>query len=205
MPSPAKQVFFADYFFSVPENVYEPAEDTFLFAENLAVERGDLVLDAGTGCGVLGIIAAAKAAHVVAVDISPYAIRCAKENAKLNHVIDKLFFVRGDLFEPLRVDETFDLILFNAPYLPTEETEGASWLERAWAGGATGRQIIDRFVRQSLSHLKAGGRVLLLQSTLSDVDWSLKVFEEEGLRTRIIASRDLPFFESIALIEARRL
>ncbi len=29
--------------------VYEPAEDTFLLAENLAVKAGDVALDVGTG------------------------------------------------------------------------------------------------------------------------------------------------------------
>jgi len=86
MPSPSKKVFFADYGFHVSGNVYEPAEDSFLFAENLAVKEGEIVLDMGAGCGILGIIAAEKAAKVVAVDINPYAVRCAKENAKLNRV-----------------------------------------------------------------------------------------------------------------------
>ena len=44
------------------EDVYEPAEDSFLFAENLDVEKGAQVLDVGTGCGILGILAAEKAA-----------------------------------------------------------------------------------------------------------------------------------------------
>lgn len=204
MPSPAKQVFFADYVFNVSEDVYEPAEDTFMFAENLVVERGDSVLDVGTGCGILGIIAAANAAKVVAVDISPCAVRCAKENAKLNRLIDKLLFVQGDLLAPLRTGERFDLILFNAPYLPTGSGEDVTWLERAWAGGVTGRQIIDRFICQSPDRLTSGGRILLLQSTLGDLDRTLKSFKEKGLRAQIIATRDLPFFESIALTEARR-
>jgi release factor glutamine methyltransferase len=53
MSSPSKKVCFRDYVFHVYENVYEPAEDSFLFAENLAVEKGEVVLDMGTGCGIL--------------------------------------------------------------------------------------------------------------------------------------------------------
>ena len=85
MPFPVKRVHFENYVFNVWENVYEPAEDSFLFAENLDVEKGAKVLDVGTGCGMLGILAAEKADHVVAVDLNPYAVGCAKENAKLNN------------------------------------------------------------------------------------------------------------------------
>jgi len=40
----SKRVFFGDYVFVVDENVYEPAEDSFLFAENLDVKEGEQFL-----------------------------------------------------------------------------------------------------------------------------------------------------------------
>ena len=86
MPCPSKRIHFGDYVFDLYDDVYEPAEDTFLFAENLDVKEGERVLDVGTGCGLLGILAAKKAWNVVAVDLNPYAIRCAKENSDLNGV-----------------------------------------------------------------------------------------------------------------------
>jgi release factor glutamine methyltransferase len=79
MSSLVKRVYFTNYVFDVYPDVYEPAEDSFIFAENLAVNFGDYVLDMGTGCGILGIVAAEKASHVVAVDLNPKAVRVPRK------------------------------------------------------------------------------------------------------------------------------
>ena len=200
-----KKIFFSDHVFNVAENVYFPSEDSFLFAENLAVKEAASVLDMGAGCGILGIVAAGKAAEVVSVDINPYAVRCAKENAKLNNVSNKLHFVQGDLFASIRKGEKFDLILFNAPYVPSEQAEDASWLARAWDGGSTGRQVIDRFVDEAPKYLKRNGSIFLMQSTLSNVEETLQKFCENGLRANVVVEEGLPFFETIVLVKAGRL
>ncbi len=167
------------------------------------MQEGETVLDMGTGCGILGILAAKKANAVVAVDINPYAVRCAKRNAKLNNVQNKIHYVQGDMFTPLNENLKFDTVLFNAPYLPAEESEAISWIGRAWAGGATGRQVIDRFIVEVPKHLKHTGRVLLVQSTLADVDETLRRFADYVVNVRVVAEQTLPFFETIKLVEAK--
>jgi release factor glutamine methyltransferase len=204
MLSSGKRISFGDFLFDVGENVYEPAEDSFLFAENLKVMSDDVVLDMGAGCGILGIIVAEKAAEVVAVDINPYAMKCARANAQLNNVERKMFFVQGDLFSLFKTGELFSLMLFNAPYLPSRHTETDSWLSRAWDGGSNGRRVIDRFILEASSYLKANGQILLLQSTLSNAEKTLQKFKKQGFRTNIVAERVLPFFETILVIEAKR-
>ena len=203
MPYPIKRVHFGNYVFNIYENIYEPAEDSFLFAENLDMEEGAQVLDVGTGCGMLGILAAKKTGSVVAVDLNPYAIRCARENSALNNVRSKIDFIQTDLFTALTTKATFDLIIFNAPYLPSEESEADSWIGRSWAGGANGRQVIDRFISEAPMHLKPNGRVLLMQSTLTNVEETIRKFEKCNLKVSIKAERKLPFFETLTLIEAK--
>jgi release factor glutamine methyltransferase len=203
MNSRTRRIFFKDYAFDVFESVYNPAEDSFLLAQDLTIKKGDLVLDMGTGCGIQAVLAAQKARKVVATDINPDAVRCSVHNASLNKVADKIEVRQGSLFEPMKVNERFDVIIFNAPYLPSDAWEEHDLASLAWAGGESGRRIIDRFIVEVLGHLTIDGRVLLVQSTLSDVEQSLKVFAEQGLVAKVIAEKKVAF-ETIAVIEARR-
>jgi release factor glutamine methyltransferase len=203
MPYPTKRIHFEDLLFDVNDDVYEPAEDSFLFAENLGVRAGESVLDLGTGSGILAVTAAKKAAHVLAVDLNPYAIRCARDNAKLNHLSERMDFLQSDLFSSFHTGVRFDLVLFNAPYLPSEAGEEDTWIGKSWAGGADGRLVVDRFISEVPAYLKSGGRVLLMQSTLTGVDETITAFAKQGLKAAVTASQQLPFFETLTLIEAK--
>ncbi len=203
MKSSGKKILFNNYAFHVSKDIYEPAEDTFLLAENLSVDENDVVLDMGTGCGILGILVAKKAEKVVATDLNPHAIECAKMNAKLNKVADKMNILRGDLFQTIEQKGRFSLILFNPPYLPSSPDEEKTWIGRAWAGGPTGRQLIDRFISEAPQYLNKNGRILLVQSSLSNVNKTVHKLREEGLNAKILAEKKV-MFETIVLIEARR-
>jgi release factor glutamine methyltransferase len=203
MSLPSKKAFFNKLVFEVCGEVYEPAEDSYLFAENLQVKMGAQVLDMGTGSGILALTAAAQGTEVTAVDINPYAVRCAKQNAKINSLSDSIQFLQGDLFASLAHSAKFNLITFNAPYLPLEHREENSWLELAWVGGKTGRFVIDRFMAQAPQHLVTDGVILLMQSNLADVNQTIQKAEAEGLQVRVAAKMPLSFFETIVLLKAQ--
>jgi len=199
--SGAKTVFYKDSKFLVYPEVYEPAEDTFLLADNLDVRRGELVLELGTGCGLLVILAAKAAANVVATDISSAALECARTNAVANGVENCIDFRLGDLFEPV-VGERFDLVIFNPPYLPTESEEVLHGpLDRAWQAGPDGRMVIDRFLNELPEHLTPKGRSIFLQSSLSDISKTLQNLKMNSFQVEII--REKLSFEELFLLRCR--
>jgi len=198
-----KKVYFKDKVFMVVEHVYEPAEDTFLLAEKLTVSEDDVVLDVGTGCGILAVFAAEKAKRVVAVDVNPHAIECATNNAQTNDVKERIEFRQGDLFQPIKQNENFDLILFNSPYLPSEPDEEKSWIGKAWAGGPDGRKVIDQFLVDAPNFLANGGKIQLVQSSLSNVNKTIQMFKKRNMRAKVAAQVKVAF-ENIVLIEAKR-
>ena len=186
--------------FSVHQNVYLPAEDTFLIAKHLDVEERDYVLDMGTGCGILGVLAAKKARKVVAIDINPHAMRCAQRNAEKNDVKRKIAFILGSLFSPIRTKNFFDLILFNPPYLPSGPYEEASWLGKAWSGGSDGRKVINPFITDIRNFLAPNGRVLFVQSSLTGMKKTLHLISELNLKASVIAKASFPY-ETIFLLK----
>jgi len=190
--------YYKEKAFNVAENVYEPAEDTFLLADNLDAHKEERVLELGTGCGLLAILAAKAGAEVVATDINHSALECASANAVAHGVADRIDFRLGDLFEPIH-DERFDLVVFNPPYLPVqlEEAIGAS-LDLAWEAGPDGRAVIDRFLEKLSEHLVPNGRALLVQSSLADISKTLRVLEMNGFQANIVREK-LPFEELFLL------
>ena len=176
--------------------VYEPAEDTFLLVENLAVKEGDTALDVGTGTGLIALLMARKARYVLGVDVNPLAVELARENARLNG-IGNVEFRLSDLFE--NVSGKFDVITFNAPYLPGEPEEP---IDLALIGGETGREVLDRFIDEVADYLKPGGTVQMVQSSITGVEETLKRLEEAGLAAKVAAKRHV-FFEDIVLINAQ--
>lgn len=181
------------------EEVYPPAEDSFLLIDNLNIKSSDKVLEIGTGSGIVSISASLKCREVTSTDINPYAIKCARNNIKLNNR-ENIAVILSDLFE--NIDEEYDLILFNTPYLPVVEEEHIDDdYSKAWDGGESGREVIDKFIEQAPSYLKKEGIIQLVQSSLSDNAKTLNMFEKMGFKAEITAVEHI-FFEDITLITA---
>ncbi|HLB49492.1 MAG TPA: 50S ribosomal protein L11 methyltransferase [Anaerolineales bacterium] len=72
----------------------------------VSMDTAITVLDMGTGSGIGAVFAARRAARVVAVDVNPEAVRCAKLNALLNHFEDRREKVEAD-FSLARAMERF--------------------------------------------------------------------------------------------------
>ena len=185
--------------FKIGADVYEPAEDTFLLADNLDVYLGERVLEIGTGCGLLAILAAKAGARVVVTDINQAALECARVNAHTHGVANCIDFRLGNLFEPV-AKERFDLVIFNPPYLPIEPKEAfGTPLDLAWEAGPDGRAVIDRFLNELSEYLAPNGHALFVQSSLADVEKTIRALEANGLRVEIAARRKLSFEELFML------
>ena len=175
------------------ETVYQPAEDSDLLART-AVERvtpGDRALDVGTGSGYVAAKLADAGADAVGVDLSPLAVRQAADNG--------VPVVRGDLVAPFRTD-SFDLVGFNPPYLPTPaETEWDDWMEHALSGGEDGRRRVDPFLESVGRVLAPGGEVLLLVSSLTDPDAVRAYAREQALGSEQLATESHPYEKLVVL------
>jgi release factor glutamine methyltransferase len=150
-----------------PDQVYTPEADTLLLltAARAEVRPGDHVLEVGTGSGLIAA-EIGKITRVVATDINPHAVLCAR--------IGGIDIVRTDLVAGIR--GVFDLVLFNPPYLPTQPEERIDdWLEYALDGGRSGRVIIERFMEAAGRVLTPKGRILLLVSSLTGLSEVLDV------------------------------
>ena len=184
------------------KNVYQPAEDSFLLVEQAKKLRGR-ILEIGCGSGIISLICAregGKETQVRGVDINPEAVECAKANAKRNNINAE--FIESNLFE--KVPKTkFNGIVFNPPYLPTEEEEKIEGeLNHAFDGGIDGRVVLERFLNEFSDYLDEDGVVLLVQSSLNDFDRTIERLKALGYETRVEAEEKF-FFEKIYVVSAK--
>ena len=143
------------------------------------------VLDLCTGSGLLAVTAALSGAgRVVAADASRAALLSAWLNARLNGV--RVVPRHGDLFAAV-AGERFDLIVSNPPYLPgPDPTLPRRGPARAWEGGRNGRLFLDRICDDVRRHLRPGGALLLLHSSVCGTSETLGRLGRHGLEAGVV-------------------
>jgi SAM-dependent methyltransferase len=123
---------------------------------------GKRVLDAGTGTGVLAVLLARRGAEVVATDLSPEAVGCARDNVTRLGVGERVRVVQADLF-PEQPGAPLDLAVSNPPWIPGTP-HGV--LDRAIfdPGGA----FLARLVAGLPGRLAPGGEAWIVRSDLAE-------------------------------------
>ena len=192
-----------DFIINTHENVYVPAEDSYLLAENLEIKEGQSVLEIGTGSGIVAMYASRLTDKITVSDINFDACELARKNFEANN-IENIEILFGNMFEPIE-NRKFDVILFNTPYLPTEDDEVIDdTINYAFDGGLNGRKVIDLFLNEVGNHLNDGGIVQMIQSSLSGNEETLEKLDNLGFIAEIKASEHF-FFEDITLINAYKI
>ncbi|MFZ2472406.1 MAG: HemK2/MTQ2 family protein methyltransferase [Methanothrix sp.] len=174
------------------DEVYQPAEDTYLLLEAALSEarQDDLALEIGCGSGFISQKLVPLVSRLLATDINPHAVRAAKARG--------IEVIRADLFAGIK--GKFDLILFNAPYLPTRpEERTGQWIDYALDGGESGRQTVDRFIEDLAGHLRPGGRALLLISSQTGLAEVQRTAASAGFTAEVVADEGC-FFERLYVL-----
>ena len=81
------------------------------------------IIDVGTGSGCIACMIAknTKSSNISAIDISQEALKVAELNAEKLGVKDKITFILSDIFENIDINEKFDVIVSNPPYISIQE------------------------------------------------------------------------------------
>ncbi len=127
------------------------------------------ILDIGTGSGAIAIALAHNlpAAHIIAVDLSPDALKVASANVARHSLTDRIALVQSDLLDALAQHEAFDAIVSNPPYVPTADRETLHPQVRdfepatALFAGSTGLDVYRRLIPQAQAALKPNGLLAL--------------------------------------------
>jgi len=172
--------------------VYLPAEDSFLLSNEVKKYISQLenknikILDMGSGSGVQALTCMEAGVHkkyILCADIDKEAIKHLEKQ--------KFQIIQSNLFE--KIDASFDLIIFNAPYLPEDKYDKG--LDTT--AGKKGYEIILRFLDQSKTHLNKEGKIFLLFSSLSKPNIILDYAKKLRYNSEKLAEQEVGMFEKL--------
>ena len=165
------------------------------------------IIDIGTGSGAIAIALAKEMpqAQVVATDVSAAALSVARKNVLNLGLKNKIDFRRSDLFDV--IDDFFDIIVCNPPYISAEEYEklpaGVKAFEprEALLAGESGTEFYEKLVYLAGNNFKKNGW-LLLEIGATQEKSVRKIIEASGIYDNIGVRRDYAGLPRV--IRARR-
>ncbi|KAH8086667.1 S-adenosyl-L-methionine-dependent methyltransferase [Cristinia sonorae] len=188
------------------DNVYEPAEDTFLLldaleedAEELKAMQPRLCLEVGSGSGCvssfMGSILGAATSLYLTTDINSFASRCTSRTGTQNKIpIDSVTTSLVSSLLP-RIQRAVDVLIFNPPYVPTytseaQEAQDGRDIRGAWAGGINGMQVTDMLLEHVEDLLSSNGRFYLVavkENNISELQQRMR--QQYDLESKIVLQR----------------
>jgi release factor glutamine methyltransferase len=154
----------------VTPDVLIPRPETELLValalERLSAIAAPRVVEVGTGSGCIAVALAVASSELrlTATDLSPAALRVARQNAQRHCVADRITWVQADTLTALRAP--IDVVVSNPPYIAEREWQELPASVRqeprtALLAGPQGMDVILRLLPQACRCLAAGGCLLV--------------------------------------------
>lgn len=182
--------------------------DAVLLSDFAAVNRGECVLDMGTGTGIIPILLAAKTKgeHFTGLEIQEESAVIARESVAYNKLSERVEILQGDIKQASEQfgREVFDVVTSNPPYM----IAGHGLRNEADALYAARHEVSCTFedlCREAFGVLKQNGRMYLIHRPFRLVELLLTMTSHklEPKRIRFVhAHGDKE--PSMVLIEARK-
>jgi release factor glutamine methyltransferase len=178
---------------AVDPGVFVPRRRTEFLVElaSSALTKPAVVVELCCGCGAVSAALAGDGVDLHAVDIDSAATACARRN-----VIGSVY--TGDLFAPLpvRLRGMVDVVVANAPYVPTDEIVHMPAEARehephiALDGGADGLAVQRRIVAAAPEWLTTNGHLMIETSARQSAELA-QAFDSAGFAARVERNDDL--------------
>jgi len=183
---------------------YRFSIDAILLAEFVTIRQGDVVVDLGTGCGVIPLILLLTklVGYAFGLEIQEELAGQAARNVLLNGFDDKMGVVLGDIKNPPIAIESADVVICNPPYRQVKSGRINPDSRRAIARHEIMANI-DDILRAARSVLRKKGRLALIYSSvrLADILVRMRRFNLEPKKIQIIYP-DLNSSAKLVLVEA---
>lgn len=168
---------------------YRFSVDAPLLADFALTRPGDVVVDLGTGCGIISLLLLKKGdiRQAVGIEIQPELASQAFRNAALNGLSEKMHAVIGDIKDVPVKKGCADLVVCNPPYRSKSSGRINPYPVRAIARHELSVCLED-ILKASSYMLKRGGRAALIypSARLTDLISECKRYHLEPKRLQMI-------------------